>query len=105
MNRTSRQAGFGWLNLLVAVVILAAFVLQVGLDDWRWLIAAIALVWVVEALNTGLEHIADATCPEDNALIGIAKDVGAGATLIAAIAAALIGAITFAPYVLRQWPA
>jgi len=55
------------------------------------------LVWVTEALNTALEHLADVVSPEANPLVGAAKDAAAGAVLLAAIASVAIGAIVFAP--------
>jgi diacylglycerol kinase (ATP) len=59
--------------------------------DWCWLIAAIAAVWVAEAFNTALEALADAAVPEQHPKIRLAKDAAAGAVLVAACAAALIG--------------
>ncbi len=65
--------------------------------DWCWLVVAIALVWCSEALNTALESLADAAVPEPHPLVGRAKDAAAGAVLIAAIAAALIGFAVLGP--------
>jgi diacylglycerol kinase len=59
--------------------------------DWCWLIAAMAMVWVAEAFNTALEHLADAAGPQYHPLIGRAKDVAAAAVLLAALAATAIG--------------
>jgi diacylglycerol kinase (ATP) len=67
--------------------------LQVTLADWLWLIVAMALVWISEAVNTALEFLADAAVPDSNPLIGQAKDVSAAGVLLAAIAAAAIGCI------------
>ena len=72
--------------------------LRVGRNDWLWLIAAMALVWIAEALNTALEHLCDVASPGQHDSVRRAKDVAAGAVLIAAIAAAVIGLAVFVPY-------
>jgi diacylglycerol kinase (ATP) len=60
---------------------------------------AIVAVWTAEALNTALELLGDAAAPDPHPLVGQAKDVAAGAVLISAIGAVVIGALVFAPYV------
>ena len=66
-------------------------------DEWRWIILAIALVWLAEALNTAIERLADAITIEPNENIGYAKDVAAGAVLAAAIISVVIGLTIFLP--------
>jgi diacylglycerol kinase len=55
-------------------------------------------VWVAEALNTAIEFLADAAVPDHHSLIKHAKDVAAGAVLLASITAAAVGALVFLPY-------
>jgi diacylglycerol kinase (ATP) len=96
MLRTQHNA---WLHLLATFIVVAAgFALQVGANDWRWLIAAIALVWLAEAMNTAFEHLCDVVSPEFHQSVKRSKDIAAGAVLVAAIAAALIGVMTLWPY-------
>jgi diacylglycerol kinase (ATP) len=84
--------------LATLVVIGVAAWVRMRAEDWRWMICAVALVWITEALNTALEALCDVVSPAPHSSIRIAKDVAAGAVLIGAIAALLIGALTFAPY-------
>ena len=84
----------------IAVVMLAVY-LGVSSVEWALLVFAIALVWVAEGLNTGIEFLADAAVPDPHSLIKHAKDVAAGAVLLASLAAAVIGALVFLPYLLR----
>ena len=84
-----------------ALVIVAGLLFQVSAADWCWLILAIAIVWTAEALNTAFEFLADAASPEFHPLVRDAKDVAAGAVLVTAVAAAVIGAIVFWPHVGR----
>lgn len=76
--------------------------LGIGAAEWCWIVLAIAGVWVAEAFNTALEALADAVHPERDARVGRAKDVAAGAVLMAAIAASAIGLLVFAPRLLAH---
>jgi diacylglycerol kinase (ATP) len=91
-----------WIHAAATLVVLAAgFVLGVSAADWCWIILAISIVWTAEALNTAFEFLADAASPEFHPLVRDAKDVAAGAVLITAIAASVIGVIIFWPHVQR----
>lgn len=83
------------------VVLAAAFLLRVSAADWCWIILAISIVWTAEALNTAFEFLADAASPEFHPLVRDAKDVAAGAVLLTAIAAAVIGSLVFWPYIAK----
>lgn len=86
------------IHLAVSVIVCAAaLVLRLPSADWRWLVAAMALVWIAEALNTAVELLCDRVCAGFDPAIGRVKDAAAGAVLLAAIAAALIGLLTFLP--------
>lgn len=87
------------LHAIAAVVVVAlAVMLNVSAADWRWLVVAIAMVFAAEALNTAVERICDLVSPGPHEMVRAAKDVAAAAVLVLAIAAAVVGALTFAPY-------
>lgn len=74
--------------------------------EWCWIILAIISVWTAEALNTAFEFLTDVASPEFHPLAGKAKDVAAGAVLITAIGAVVIGLVIMGPYALdriRNW--
>ena len=81
-------------------VIAAGFYFEVTRLDWLFLVIAITMVFVAEMANTGLEFLTDLVSPGYNELAGKAKDVAAGAVLVAAVGAAIIGLIVFLPYIL-----
>jgi diacylglycerol kinase (ATP) len=90
-----------WVHLAAAAAVIAAGVwFDLGRWEWAWLILAIALVLAAEAMNSAIEALADALSPEFNEGVGRAKDVAAGAVLILAIAAAIIGILVFLPHLL-----
>lgn len=82
-------------TILVAV---AGFFFHLSPAEWCWIVLAATSVWTAEALNTALELLADAATKEFHPLIGQAKDVAAGAVLVTAIGAIIIGAIVFWPH-------
>jgi diacylglycerol kinase len=73
------------------------FFLSLSMGEWIALVLCIALVLVAELLNTAIEYLCDALHPDLHPEIGRAKDVAAGAVLIAALAAMTVGAILFLP--------
>jgi diacylglycerol kinase len=77
------------------------FVCGVTATEWALLILSMSLVWVTEALNTGLEFLADEVSLDWRERIKNAKDVSAFAVLSAAVGASMIGALIFVPYILR----
>lgn len=86
---------------IAAGAILAGIWLRVSFAEWRWLLLMIALVPMAEALNTGVEQVCNAVTRNHRPEIKAAKDAAAAGVLIAAIAAALIGASIFAPAILN----
>jgi diacylglycerol kinase (ATP) len=108
--RSFRHAGHGalltlrsqhnaWVHAAATVaVVIAGFVFQVTRIEWCLLVFACAAVWTAEALNTAFEFLADATTKEFHPVIKQAKDVAAGAVLITAVAAAVVGAMVFLPH-------
>jgi len=79
------------------VVVLLSVWLQLSRIEWVFIIMAIALVFAGEMLNTVVELVIDIVEPNQNSLAKHAKDVAAGAILIAAIAAAATGLIILGP--------
>ena len=82
-----------------AGVVAAGLFFQLSRGEWCWIVLAIAIVWTAEALNTAFEFLADAAAPNFHPVVRDAKDVAAGAVLVTAIAAIIIGGIVFWPHV------
>ena len=90
-----------WIHsALSAAAIGLGFALGISGLEWCAIVIAMGFVWLAEGCNTALELLADAAVPERNEKIGEAKDVAAGTVLLAAVAAALVGAIVFLPRLL-----
>ncbi len=56
--------------------------------------------FLAEVLNTAIEKTLDLIEPEHNGKVAIIKDMAAGAVLVAAVGAFIIGSVIFWPYLL-----
>ncbi len=92
------------LGMMVLVVVFGALV---GLSGLEWMICILlfGLVLMAELLNTALETLVDMVSPQVDPRAKLVKDTAAGAVLVAAIAAALVGAIIFVPKLLALFQA
>jgi diacylglycerol kinase (ATP) len=89
------------LQIQAALAVLSAGLgLWTGLSaaEWALLALAAALVLSAELMNTALEELADALHPKRHPKLGRAKDIAAGAVLVAALFAALVGLCIFWPH-------
>lgn len=98
--RAQRNA---WIHAVATIgVVVAGWILGVSREEWCLLVLAMGLVWAAEGINTAIEKLADAVAPERDGRVGRAKDVAAGAVLLAAIAAAVVGLMVFLPRVVAN---
>jgi diacylglycerol kinase (ATP) len=92
-----------WIHLLATVGVCGAgLVFAISRLEWCAVVIAIVLVWMAEALNTAFELLCDVASPEFHPLVQKGKDVAAGAVLLSAVGAAVIGLLVFVPYLLRM---
>ena len=93
--RTQRNAR---IELIIAgLVCLLGWWLRIGRIEWAILVVMIALVLILEGLNTALEAVVDLASPETHPLAKVAKDVSAGMVLVAAIASMVVGLLILGP--------
>ena len=87
--------------LATILVVAVGALLRISPAEWALIALAIVCVWVAEALNTSIEFLVDLASPERHPLAAKAKDVAAGAVLIAAIGSVIVAVLVFGPPVLR----
>lgn len=78
-----------------AVIFFGAKFYSFNKSEWAVLLLTCAAVLSLEAVNTALERLCDKVSPEKDELIRKSKDISAGAVLISAIFAAVIGVLFF----------
>ena len=79
------------------VTVAAGFYFELEPLEWCAVILAITALWVAEGLNSAIERLTDLVSPGFHPLAGKAKDIAAGAVLIALIGAVSIGIAIFGP--------
>lgn len=70
--------------------------------EWAIIVFTIALVLILEGLNTAIECAIDLASPEIHPLAKAAKDLAAGMVLIAAIASVAVGLLILGPGVWQK---
>jgi diacylglycerol kinase (ATP) len=85
------------IHFAIAVAVLAAAVI-VGVTRFELiaLLLAIAFVLITEMINTAIEHTIDVATTSFDPMAKLAKDIAAGAVLIASVNAVAIGYLVFA---------
>jgi len=86
--------------IFAAVVLLAALFLRVSPVEFALLALSILFVLFAELINTAVEAIVDLVSPDFHPLAKTAKDTAAGAVLIAACGAGIMGYLILAKYIL-----
>lgn len=86
-------------HFLAALVILfASLMLRVSSVEFVLLALAVSFVLFAELLNTAVEVVVDMISPEFHPMAKIAKDVAAGAVLVAAFGTAIMGYLVLSKY-------
>ena len=86
------------IHLIMSIlVIICGFIFKISITEWMLCIICFGLVISLEMLNSAIENLVNLVSPEQNKIAGKIKDISAGAVLIAAICAAIVGLIIFVP--------
>lgn len=90
-----------WIHCFIAVCTIAAgCAVSLSPAEWIVVVFAIGMVLAAEAVNSSIEALADVVSPGYNEAIKRTKDLAAGAVLILAVSAAIVGLIIFIPKLL-----
>lgn len=85
------------------LAIIAGLIFQLNRWEWLWLLLSIFLVIVMEIVNTAFENVVDMVTDFHFHSIGKnIKDMAAGAVLITACFAVIVGGFIFIPKI-YQW--
>ena len=86
---------------IMILVIVFGFIYKINKIEWMICIILFGIVIAGELINTAIEITVDIAMPEKNEKAKKAKDVSAGAVLVTAIGATVVGAIIFIPKILQ----
>jgi diacylglycerol kinase len=90
--------------LAAVLVVLAGWLLHISSTEWMFVLICMGGVITAELFNTAIEKLVDLVSPEYNKQAGFIKDVAAGAVLVNAIIAALVGLFIFIPKLIALLP-
>lgn len=98
MFRTQHNS---WIHLIMAAAVIAlGIIFRLKLREWLWISLAIGIVFTAELFNSAIEQLVDIVSPQYQEKAGKIKDLAAGAVLITALAAVIIGLVIFLPKIL-----
>lgn len=93
--RTQRNAR---IEVCIGAVAIAMSVwLHISRVEWAVVVFTIALVLILEGINTAIEAAIDLASPKRHPLAKAAKDLAAATVLVAAIASVVVGLLIFGP--------
>lgn len=116
MNKRIKSFGYAWKGIksfinrepnawihctAIVLVTIAGFGFGITRTEWLIVILCFGIVLAAEGFNTAIERLVNLVSPEHNPIAGDVKDIAAGAVLICAVAAAIVGFIIFIPYLIR----
>lgn len=93
------ESNFKFHILIALLVIAAGFYYKITIGDWTKITVLIGLVITLELTNTAIEAIVNSFTTKSHPGAKLAKDIAAGAVLVAAVTAAISGGLIFLPYV------
>lgn len=83
--------------IIMMLAIIAGVIFNLNALEWIICIILFGLVISLELINTAIETTVDLAMPEINEKAKLAKDIAAGAVLVNAIVAVIVGLIIFIP--------
>lgn len=87
------------IHLVIAIIALVLCVLlRISRVELMLAIVSISMVFICEIINTAVERAVDTATLEYHPIAKIAKDVAAGAVLVAALNSIIIGLLIFGRY-------
>lgn len=85
-------------SVFALLTLLAGWLFGLSLAEWVWLVLVIALVFLMEIMNTCLENVIDLITDHTFHPLGKkVKDMAAGAVLVSACLACFVGVVIFLP--------
>jgi len=87
------------IHLLATIMaVITGWLLGINRLEWAMITISIFMVLAAETLNTAIEKAVDLVTREYHPLAKQAKNLAAGAVLLTAISAVIIGLLIFGPY-------
>lgn len=95
------ESSFTLVTIAACLVILLGVLFDIEFIQWVLSFGSLALIMIIELLNTSIEAVVDMFTDEYHPLAKIAKDCGSAAAGLMSILAAIVNLIIFVPYIIK----
>jgi diacylglycerol kinase len=86
---------------IATVIITLGLILQLAVTEWAIIVLTTGFVIAAEMLNTATESAMDVVTSDFHPHVKVVKDVAAGAVLISALTAVVVGLLILGPHLLN----
>ena len=97
------QRNFKIQTIFALIAFVLAFTLNLNEGQILWITLSVSMVLILETVNTLIEKMMDLIHPHYNPVVGVIKDLGAAAVLIAATFSIVVAVVIFGGKVFN-WP-
>lgn len=87
--------------IMACVIIILGILFDIAFLEWVISFGSLALISIVELINTAIEATVDMVTQEYNEYAKIAKDCGSAATGVMSVLATIVNLIIFIPYIME----
>ena len=94
------ESSFILVAICACIIIILGILFDIDFLEWVISFGSLALISIIELLNTAIEATVDMVTSEYNPFAKIAKDCGSAATGVMAILATIVNLIIFVPHVI-----
>ncbi len=95
------ESSFLLVAICSCIIIILGIVFDIDFLEWVISFGSMALIMVIELINTAIEATVDMFTKEYNEYAKIAKDCGSAATGIMSVLATIVNLIIFVPYFIK----
>ena len=87
------------IHIVIAIIaLMTGMLLRISRVEFIMVLMTISMVFICEIINTAVERAVDTATMEYHPIAKIAKDVAAGAVLVAALNSVIVGLLVFGKY-------
>ena len=95
------ESSFLLVSIFCCIIIILGIYFDMSFLEWVISFGSMALIMVIELLNTAIEATVDMFTQEYNEYAKVAKDCGSAAPGIMSVLATIVNLIIFIPYIMK----
>ena len=95
------ESSFVIVGIMLCLINVLGICFDISFLEWVMTFGSIALIMIMELINTAIEATVDMVTQEYNEYAKVAKDCGSAATGLMSVLATIVNLIIFIPYILK----